>query len=68
MAKPLQVTYSRTVSDGNYGNRKIEVVMEVEEGETEQEALDAARTFVALNLQDCTPEPEPINYGKLPWE
>lgn len=50
--KITQITYARTVSDGNFGNRKIEVVTELEEGDTPEDALTSAKVFVALQLEN----------------
>ena len=40
------VTYSRLISKGNYENAKIEITIEIEEGETAASAYEAAKTFV----------------------
>ena len=46
--KAKQVTYSRLISKPNYENEKIEVCIEVEEGEKLKDVFDAAKKFVDL--------------------
>ena len=46
--KAKQVTYSRLISKTNYENEKIEVCIEVEEGEKLKDVFDAAKKFVDL--------------------
>lgn len=46
--KAKQVIYSRLISKGNYENEKIEVCIEVEEGEKLKDVFDAAKKFVDL--------------------
>lgn len=44
--KAKQITYSRLISKGNYENEKIEICVEVEEGEKAADVLNAAKDFV----------------------
>ncbi len=44
--KAKTITYSRLVSLGNFENQKIEICIELEEGEKASEAFDAAKKFV----------------------
>lgn len=44
--RALKVTYSRLVSKGNYENVKIEIELEVQEGEKASEVFEAAKAFV----------------------
>lgn len=44
--KALKVSYSRLISKGNYENAKIEIELEVEEGEKASEVFEAAKAFV----------------------
>ena len=44
--KAVKVTYSRLISKGNYENAKIEIELEVEEGEKASEVFEAAKAFV----------------------
>lgn len=46
--KAKHVVYSRLISKGNYENEKIEVCIEVEEGEKLRDVFDAAKKFVDL--------------------
>lgn len=46
--KAKHVIYSRLISKGNYENEKIEVCIEVEEGEKLKDVFDAAKKFVDL--------------------
>lgn len=46
--KAKQVIYSRLISKGNYENEKIEVCIEVEDGERLKDVFDAAKKFVDL--------------------
>lgn len=46
--KAKHVIYSRLISKGNYENEKIEVCIEVEEGERLKDVFDAAKKFVDL--------------------
>lgn len=50
--KALSVRYELVKSDGNWGNTRVGVEVEVEEGETAQQVLDRARAFVAKNMPD----------------
>ena len=40
------ITYSRLISKGNFENAKIEIQMEVEDGEKASEVFEAAKAFV----------------------
>lgn len=44
--KAKKITYSRLISKGNYENAKIEIEMEVEDGEKAVDVLRAAKRFV----------------------
>ena len=44
--KALKVSYSRLISKGNYENAKIEIELEVEEGEKASDVFEAAKAFV----------------------
>lgn len=44
--KALKVSYSRLISKGNYENAKIEIELEVEEGEKAADVFEAAKAFV----------------------
>jgi len=46
--KAKQVTYSRLISKPNYENEKIEVCIEIEEGEKLKDVFEAAKRFVDL--------------------
>jgi len=46
--KAKHVIYSRLISKPNYENEKIEICIEVEEGEKLKEVFDAAKKFVDL--------------------
>jgi len=46
--KAKHVIYSRLISKGNYENEKIEICVEVEEGEKLKDVFDAAKKFVDL--------------------
>ena len=44
--KAKKVIYSRLISKGNYENAKIEIELEVEEGEKASDVFEAAKAFV----------------------
>jgi len=44
--KATKITYSRLISKGNYENVKIEIEMEVGEGEKASSVFDKAKEFV----------------------
>jgi hypothetical protein len=44
--KAKQIVYSRLVSKGNYENEKIEICLEVEEGDKVADVYKAAKEFV----------------------
>lgn len=44
--KALKVTYSRLISKGNYENAKIEIELEVEQGEKAAEVYEAVKNWV----------------------
>jgi len=44
--KATKITYSRLISKGNYENVKIEIEMEVSEGEKASSVYDKAKAFV----------------------
>jgi len=48
--KALKVTYSRLISKGNYENAKIEIELEVEQGEKAADVYEAAKTWVEKRI------------------
>lgn len=44
--KAKKISYSRLISKGNYENAKIEIELEVEDGEKASDVFEAAKTFV----------------------
>lgn len=44
--KANKIVYSRLISKGNYENAKIEIELEVEEGEKASDVFEAAKAFV----------------------
>ena len=44
--KANRIVYSRLISKGNYENAKIEIELEVEEGEKAADVFEAAKAFV----------------------
>ena len=44
--KAKLITYSRLISIGNYENVKIEIQLEIEEGEKASDVFEAAKQFV----------------------
>ena len=48
--KALKVTYSRLISKGNYENAKIEIELEVEEGEKASDVFEAAKNWVEKRI------------------
>lgn len=50
--KALSVRYEVVKADGNWGNTRVGVEVQVEEGETAQQVLESARIFVQHNLPD----------------
>lgn len=44
--KAKKVTYSRLISKGNFENCKIEIELEVEQGDRAHEVFDAAKAWV----------------------
>lgn len=57
--KAVTVTYQRVFNLGNYESERIEITLQVEEGETAQQVLDAAKRFVARQLPPTTKNGEP---------
>lgn len=49
--KAKQITYSRLISKGNYENEKIEICLEVEEGEKATDVYNAAKEFVEKRVK-----------------
>ena len=49
--KALKVTYSRLVSKGNYENAKIEIELEVEQGEKAADVYEAAKNWVEKRIE-----------------
>ena len=48
--KALKVNYSRLISKGNYENAKIEIELEVEDGEKALEVFEAAKKWVEKRI------------------
>lgn len=48
--KALKVSYSRLISKGNYENAKIEIELEVEEGEKAADVFENAKAFVEKRI------------------
>ena len=48
--KALKVTYSRLISKGNYENAKIEIELEVEQGEKAADVYEAAKNWVEKRI------------------
>lgn len=48
--KALKVTYSRLISKGNYENAKIEIELEIEQGEKAADVYEAAKTWVEKRI------------------
>jgi hypothetical protein len=46
------ITYGRKVTDNNYGSYHLEVVVELEEGDTGAMALATAKEFVRKGLRE----------------
>jgi hypothetical protein len=44
--KALTITYQRVFNLGNYESERVEITLQVEEGERAQDVLDAAKRFV----------------------
>jgi hypothetical protein len=49
--KAKQITYSRLISKGNYENEKIEICLEVEDGEKAVDVYNAAKEFVEKRVK-----------------
>lgn len=50
--KPLTVTYAKLNNLGNYENERVEIAVELQDGDTPQAVLDAARQFVTRQFPD----------------
>lgn len=48
--KALKVTYSRLISKGNYENAKIEIELEVKQGEKAADVYEAAKYWVEKRI------------------
>ena len=48
--KAKKITYSRLISKGNYENAKIEIEIEVEDGEKAAEVYEAAKSWVEKRI------------------
>ena len=48
--KAKSIIYSRLISKGNYENAKIEIELEVEEGEKAADVFEAAKAFVETRI------------------
>jgi hypothetical protein len=57
--KALTITYQRVFNLGNYESERIEITLQIEEGETAQQVLDAAKRFVARQIAPPPKSGEP---------
>lgn len=48
--KPVKIVYSRLISKGNYENAKIEIELQVGEGEKASEVFNAAKMWVEKRI------------------
>lgn len=48
--KALKVTYSRLISKGNYENAKIEIELEIEQGEKAADVYEVAKNWVEKRI------------------
>ena len=48
--KALKVTYSRLISKGNYENAKIEIELEIEQGEKAADVYESAKNWVEKRI------------------
>lgn len=48
--KAKSIIYSRLISLGNYENEKIEIELEIQEGEKASDVFEAAKKFVEANI------------------
>lgn len=62
--KAKQITYSRLISKGNYENEKIEICLEVEEGEKASDVYNAAKEFVERRVEVAKLSDYTINRAK----
>jgi molecular chaperone DnaK (HSP70) len=62
--KAKQITYSRLISKGNYENEKIEICLEVEEGEKASDVYNAAKKFVERRVEVAKLSDYTINRAK----
>lgn len=49
--KALKITYSRLISKGNYENAKIEIELEIEQGEKAADVYQAAKNWVEKRIE-----------------
>ncbi len=64
--KATEITYKRVVSDLQYGNRQLEVTIELDEGDNADEAFTMARDFVQRSL-GLTEQGRLYDDSDLPW-
>lgn len=57
--KAITITYQRVFNLGNYESERIEITLQVEEGETAQQVLDAAKRFVLRQLPPASKSGDP---------
>lgn len=65
--KVKSVDYSKLVSDGDYGNTKIGISVELDEGDNPKEALEKCKRFVEVSLGTrfiIPPTDEELSYAK----
>ena len=55
--KPKRIVYSRLISKGNYENAKIEIELEIEDGETASQVFAAAKKWVnhCIDIENLSP-------------
>jgi len=77
--KATSVEYGRTKSDYNYGNTRVGLIVELEDGDTPEAAMLKAKAFVANALGEAIPEDKYLaakaivdahdtQKGLLPWK
>lgn len=66
--KTIELLYGKSLSDGNYGNTKIEIRAIVEEGEDQNECLNQLQEWVhdKLGMDKPTPATEPVKKEETP--
>jgi hypothetical protein len=63
--KALTITYQRVFNLGNYESERVEITLQVEEGERAQDVLDAAKRFVTGQAVKTSPQ-APAVVGSAP--